>query len=352
MKGSRCLVVGGGGNLGGHIIRLLLERGAASVACFDLVPYTGVGAERVASHVGDITVYEQVQASLVASHSNVVFHAASVIDIRPTPSLRMHAINVDGTYNVIRACRHAAVTSLIYTSSIEVVSGCAADGTSRLLNGVDESTPVAVKHHLPYAATKAAAERLVLAAHSPSMRTCAVRPGYIVGAGSIGLRVEMTKARQRGGYYVTAQVPATISSVHPRNAAHAHLLAAERISEAEVGGCSFFIRDFEANVVQTALDAFSSTPIKPILLPLTLAYVLAYLLHVLDTLLHLLAALRGRTRHTPDDVLDIAAVNMAWVDVIVSGAKARRVLGYESLVSREQCEREAKEWSASFWAQL
>ena len=47
-----------------------------------------------------------------------------------------------------------------------------------------------------------------------------------MGAGCIGLRMEMLRAHQRGGYYITARVPATISTVDAKNCAHAHLLAA------------------------------------------------------------------------------------------------------------------------------
>ena len=102
------------------------------------------------------------------------------------------------------------------------------------------------------------------------------------------MRVEMLKAKQRADRYVTALVPATISTTHPRNAALAHLLAADQIDRDDVGGASFFVRDFEANVVEMALDAFSATPIKPTLLPLPLAYALAYLLDLIYRLLHAL----------------------------------------------------------------
>ena len=39
------------------------------------------------------------------------------------------------------------------------------------------------------------------------------------------MRMEMARAKQRSDRYVSARVPAKISSVHPRNAALAHLLA-------------------------------------------------------------------------------------------------------------------------------
>ena len=349
---SHCLVIGGAGNLGGHLVRLLLETGAKSVASFDILPYSGLNAEKVESFTGDITDYEAVLNSL--DNVDTVFHTASIIDIRPQPSLRMHAVNVDGTFNVIRACKAAmGVRTLIYTSSLEVVSGTMADGTVAKLDGVDESVPIPASHNLPYAATKAEAERLILAANSTELRTCSVRPGYIVGPGSIGMRMEMARAKQRSDRYVSARVPAKISSVHPRNAALAHLLAAEQIEHPSVNGCCFFIKDFDANVVEMALDAFSRTPIQPLMLPLQLAYSLAWMLDRCDRLVHWWAGLWGREHTTTsDEVLDIKAVNMAYIDIIVSAERSQQILGYAPLVSKDECFEEARKWCEGAYAGL
>ena len=348
MAPSKCLVIGGGGNLGGHIVRMLLERGAKTVASYDLVPFSGT-EQAVQSFVGNISDFESLVAAMQGM--DAVFHTASIIDIRPIPSPKMREVNVDGTRTVIEACKAAKVGILVYTSSLEVVSGVSQDGTVLNIDGVDESAPIPYAHHLPYATTKAAAEELVLAAHSPEvLRTVSVRPGYIQGPGSIGLRVEMVRAKTRSDYYVTAKVPAKISTVHPRNAALAHILAADRISEPDVGGQSFFIRDFEANVVDMALTAFQNTPIKPVILPLLLAYVIAWILDRVDRILHKFAALRGTTHQTSDEVLDIRAVNMAYIDIIVSSGRAKRVLGYTPLVSEAECMQDAARWCEKFYA--
>ena len=146
LTGQKVCVVGGGGNLGSCIIEELCERGAV-VSSFDLVPFKGDGD--VESHVGSITGDGE---ELVAAFRGcaVVIHTASVIDIRPVPSPLMHDVNVHGTFNVIRACKKAGVGSLIYTSSIEVVSGKDARGKLLKVEGVDECAPIPATHHLPY----------------------------------------------------------------------------------------------------------------------------------------------------------------------------------------------------------
>ena len=156
-KGTACLVIGGAGNLGGHIVQLLLERGAR-VASFDLVAYSGEGTD-VASFVGSVTDRAALEAAMEGV--GVVVHTASIIDLRPIPSLRMQQVNVAGTYEVVGACKVCGVHTLVYTSSLEVVSGFDEHGVHHELDGVDETAPIPPRHHLPYAATKAAAERRV-----------------------------------------------------------------------------------------------------------------------------------------------------------------------------------------------
>ncbi len=74
------------------------------------------------------------------------------------------AINVDGTVNVIEACRQHGIRFLVHTSSPSIVH---AGGD---IGGADESLPIADHFTAPYPASKAAAERLVIAANSERLR--------------------------------------------------------------------------------------------------------------------------------------------------------------------------------------
>jgi hypothetical protein len=69
------------------------------------------------------------------------------------------AVNVKGTENLIQACRLNNVTQLVYTSTSSVVN----DG-SDIQNG-DENLPYPKSHLDYYSATKAEAERIVIAAN-------------------------------------------------------------------------------------------------------------------------------------------------------------------------------------------
>lgn len=213
---SSCLVIGGAGNLGSQLVALLLERNYNGVATFDLRPYSGHRADEVASFTGDITDPTAIQNAMQQTRATIVFHTASIIDLRPIPSPRMHEVNVIGTKCVLAAARSSpCVKALIYTSSIEVVSGRDEYGAVIALSGTTEDAGYPAHHHLPYAATKAEAEKIVLEADGAGRRTdtedghpsetgplftCSIRPGYIMGAGCIGQTLDLRAAWQsRGG---------------------------------------------------------------------------------------------------------------------------------------------------------
>lgn len=343
--------MGGSGNLGSHIVEQLRLRGAA-VTSFDKAAYSGDAAVRsVQGDVCDRTALEEAMKG-----AEVVFHAASVIDIRPVVSPALERINVGGTQNVIDCCRSCGVRALLYTSSSEVVSGLGADGKPQSFEGADESVPMPEHHVMPYAATKAEAESLVLQANSEELLTCALRPGYIVGPGCIGLKIALTETFGRKGYYVATRLPAQITCINVRNCALAHVLAAERIQQSSVAGQAFFLGDFEANVVEFAQQAFAGSGVKSVMLPLWLAYALALVTDRLYRSIHAACALLGRAYEPPGTAVAIEAVSMAWRNLCFSTERSRKVLGFEpatcNLITREETMQQTNAWAKKFYADL
>merc|ERR1712159_242462 len=107
-----------------------------------------------------------------------------------------------------------------------------------------------------------------------------------MGENAIGVAHECRLSAARGGHYIACRIPAKISCVNPSNCARAHILAWQKREAAS--GKAFFIRDFDANVVDMNINAFAKTPIKPVLLPLWLAWVLALLQDRIYRVLHFL----------------------------------------------------------------
>ncbi|CAE8606837.1 unnamed protein product [Polarella glacialis] len=292
--------------------------------------------------------------------SQVVFHTASIIDIRPVPSPAMRRVNVDGVRNTIECCDACGVKTLVYTSSMEVVAGVDATGVAREFCGGpedDESLPIPARHHLPYATTKAEAEALVLAAHrSGKLLTTALRSAYIVGPECIGIKIELVKAQKQGGRYISARMPANLSCVHPKNCALAHLLAAEKADESSVGGQAFFVSDFESNTTDINVMVCEANGISATLLPVWVAYIIASLMHVYYRCMFLLCSSVGVSFAIPMDVVDINAMRLAWRNICFSTRKAHEALGYGpslgDYVSKEECLRQTLDWAKGFWLNL
>ena len=90
----------------------------------------------------------------------------------------MFRVNVEGTRRVIEAARAEWVQKLVFTSSASVVF----DGRDQA--GVDESTPYPEIPFDDYNASKAEAERLVLAANEEGdsgLKTCSLRVAGLFG---------------------------------------------------------------------------------------------------------------------------------------------------------------------------
>ncbi|KAL0993288.1 hypothetical protein UPYG_G00105710 [Umbra pygmaea] len=167
-RGIVYLVTGGCGFLGQHLLQVLLEKEASvtEIRLFDKQINSSLNdhsTERVKVVLiqGDITDYYSV---LEASRgADLVIHTASLVDVwHKVPETVIHAVNVQGTENVIKACVENSIQYLIYTSSMEVV-GPNVKGDP-FIRG-DEDTVYNVCHEMPYPRSKAKAEKLVIEAN-------------------------------------------------------------------------------------------------------------------------------------------------------------------------------------------
>lgn len=240
---------------------------------------------------------------------------------------------------------------------MEVCSGYS--GTSKELPDfldADETVPIPEHHGLPYAATKAKAEACVLAANSSKLTTCALRPGYIVGPGCIGMKIEMNNAIARRGHYVTARLPTKMNMVCVHNCAIAHIMAAERAHKPGVGGSSFFISDFQGNVADIAIAAFKETGIKTVMLPLWLAWAMANLMHMAYSFIHCCSSALGRSYEIPADIVDVKAMSLAWRNLCFSTRRAQEMLELDpngpGMKSEQQTAEESQQWCTKYYAQL
>src|SRR5262245_19629115 len=110
------LVTGGGGFLGGVVVRQLLARGAA-VRSYSRQYYPAhekLGVEQFSGDLADAAAVARAVAGC-----DVVFHVAAKAGTWG-PAAEYHAANVVGTRNVLDACRTHGVRQLVFTSSPSV----------------------------------------------------------------------------------------------------------------------------------------------------------------------------------------------------------------------------------------
>lgn len=153
----RCVVTGGAGFIGSHLVDRLRAEDHDVVVVDNLV--TG-RLENLAAHVKgerlSVVTADVVTADLdpVFAGADWVFHLAALADIVPSVEnpRAYHVANVDGTLAVLEASRRAKVKHLVYAAS----SSCYGIPD---VYPTPESAPIAPEY--PYALTKWLGEELV-----------------------------------------------------------------------------------------------------------------------------------------------------------------------------------------------
>jgi 2-alkyl-3-oxoalkanoate reductase len=255
----KILVTGGGGFLGSAICRRLLQRGDEVVAF-----QRGAAAELrnigVHIHRGDIS--DAAALFDAARGCSAVIHTAAKAGIWGVAA-DYQRCNVAGTQNVLAICRNLAIHYLVHTSSPSIVHGDAD------IEGGDESLPISSHFLSPYPATKAQAERLVLAANDGAVKTTALRPHLVWGPGDPHILPRLA-ARVRRGRLALPGVNKLIDTVFVENAALAHVLALSELQgRARCAGKAYFISNDEplpqGEIIQRLLGTIGiSVTIRPV----------------------------------------------------------------------------------------
>lgn len=227
----KILVTGGGGFLGSAVCAQLAARGHAVRA------FNRSAAARAAGGVeqlrGDIADRDAVLAA--AEGAEAIVHSAGKVGAWG-PAQEYHEANVRGTDNVLAACAHHGIRTLVFTSSPSVVQH------GRDIEGADESLPYPARFASVYAQTKALAEQRVLAANGPHLATVALRPHFIWGPGDPNLLPRVLARARAGRLRLIGGVDKRVDIVHVDDAARAHVLALDKLEiGSPIAGKAYFI---------------------------------------------------------------------------------------------------------------
>ncbi len=323
------LVTGGGGFMGGAIVRQLLDRGAR-VRSFSRSHYPQLDRLGVDQVGGDLVDPEAVRSAVRGM--DLVFHVAAKPGVwgRYEDYFRP---NVTGTENVIQACRDEKVRHLVYTSSASVVfGGCD-------MKGVDESVPYPEHWEAHYTRTKAQAEQMVREAGNQDLQTIVLRPHLIWGPGDNHLVPRIIQRARR----LRRVGPGNnlVDTIYIDNAAHAHLLAAVQLRDRpELSGRVYFISQDEPialwNMVDAILAAADLPPVRR-----SISAAAAMRIGTLMEWLYRILHLPGEPPMTRFVAQELATAH--WFDI----RAAKTDLGYRPQVSTSEGLRRLKTWLQS-----
>lgn len=160
LKNKKVLVTGADGFIGSHLTERLVELGADVTALVQYNSFNNWGwidsfdkriKNEINVYTGDIREYDSISKAIKGKE--VVFHLAALIAIPYSYQSPMAYVrtNVEGTSNVLEACKENNIQRMVHTSTSEVY------GTA-IYAPIDENHPL--QGQSPYSASKIGADKM------------------------------------------------------------------------------------------------------------------------------------------------------------------------------------------------
>jgi nucleoside-diphosphate-sugar epimerase len=276
---STVLITGSSGFIGRHLVDAFADRGHPVVA-------VDIGGEPWRDDVrwerGDVRDADRLTA--LFEGVDTVVHNASLVHTRHNMESLVWAVNHAGTRNVLAASRRAGVPRLVYMSSASVVY----QGVD--LERGDERLPYSTISQAPYADSKIAAEKEVLAQSGEGgVVTCALRPHVVFGPHDQRLFPALLQRARAGKLKVGVGRDDKLSDfTYIDNLVDATVAAAERLAPGSpVAGQAYFITNGEPMAFFAFVDAVLvalGLPKTRGRIPFSVAYPVAAIKEAWDTL--------------------------------------------------------------------
>ncbi|MFI5391867.1 MAG: NAD-dependent epimerase/dehydratase family protein [Bacteriovoracales bacterium] len=314
----KILVTGGGGFLGRHLIKMLIERGH-QVESFSRSNHPVLDRLGIKSLKGDLTNYSQVLAA--CEGKDAIFHVASKVGMWGKWK-DFYEINVKGTKNILNAAKEANVPYLIYTSTASVVFD------KNDITGGNENLPYSKSPQNFYQKSKIIAEKMILSQND--IKAVALRPHLIFGEDDPHIIPKIIEAAKAGKLKKIGDGQNLVDVTYVENAAHAHILALEKlITNPKINGSAYFIgQENPVNLWEfiNSILSLNNAPIVTKSISLNVSIFLGKIMEIIYGFLGIL----GIQKEPP--MTSFIAMQLGKSHYF-SQAKAKADLGYYPLVS-------------------
>lgn len=227
LKGKTCLVTGGAGFVGSHLVEALVSVGA-QVRVLDIKECMIANAypERIHAVIGSVT--DQKAVDDIMNGADVVFHLAALASVQDSIERpdAYHKTNVEGTFRVLEAARTSALRPRVV-----IVSSAAVYGDQDVVEVHEDLVPHPMS---PYALTKRMTE-LYAALWSKlyKIETVVIRPFNIYGTGmnvsgpyASAIAAFLKARKENNSIQITGDGKQTRDFVHIRDMVSAYFAAA------------------------------------------------------------------------------------------------------------------------------
>ncbi len=253
-RGKNVFVTGCTGFLGAWLTQALVERGANVVGLVrDNVPranFIKLGLDKQITTVrGEVENYFLLERAINEYEIDTVFHLAAqtIVTIANRNPLGTYATNINGTWNMLEACRRSPLVKRIIVASSDK-----AYGEHEVLPYKEDA---ALKGPHPYDVSKSCADLLSLAYHATyKTPVCVTRCGNFYGGGDLNFN-RIVPGTIRSVIYNERPIIRSDGTlirdyIYVMDAVEAYIMLAEKMEKQDISGEAFnFSNETQINVL-------------------------------------------------------------------------------------------------------
>jgi UDP-glucose 4-epimerase len=221
---KRALVTGASGFIGRHLVRRLVQEGYQVRVLVRSTRFRSATSHVVETMEGDIRDTTKVKEATAGV--DTIFHLAGrthALSELSDDDATYHAVNVEGTRNVLEGAVAGGVQGIVFASSVKVFG----EESQECLDETAAPRPAS-----GYGRSKLEAEELVQAyAKTTGLQGVSLRLPLVYGTGNPGNIYRMVWAIDHHVFPPFPDVPNRRSLVHAANAVEAALLVASRVTK-------------------------------------------------------------------------------------------------------------------------